>query len=398
MKYLPQYGIQPVVLTTSYLDEVASEVLHQEFAADLPIYRVHSLPVDPFRVLGKLLHLPALANWLQRFFLFPDFYAHLIPAMVWRGWQLIRQGKVKAIFSTSPPESMHLVGWLLHQLSGLPWISDYRDLWTTKQITFRPATAVHRKMAQRLEQKFLNEATAIIANTTRNSQIYQHQFGVEASRIHVITNGFDPADNPNPLPAGNVDSPTLVLGYLGYLDKDGFPVWETLHLLRELREEGIPLRLRVVGYISPAGLQRMEQLGYRDWVEYLPQMPNFRAVPLLQASADMMLVLLYETPYSTAIVPLKTYSYLVMRRRILAVAPEKGELANILQVTRLGRAISLQHPRAIQDEIRRAFREKQRTGRVSATPDEAKLAQYNILTLTRRVANVIRTAVQGTHG
>ena len=393
VKYLPRYGIQPVVLTSSRMDDVAREVLEEEFPPDLKIYRVRSLHRDPFRFLGRIFHSPELGNWLQRFFLFPDFYSYLVVSMTNLGRKLIRQEGIQAIFTTSPPESMQLVGWLLHRLTGLPWISDYRDLWTQKAITFRPVTLFHRKLAKALERRFFEESTAIIANTPRNKQLYLRQFSLPEKKITVVTNGYDPADLPE-TPAPGQNSRELVLGYLGYLDKEGFPAWELLQMLRQLREEGLALRLLVVGYISPHTWRKMKEMGFTAFVEYHPQMPNFRAVPFLFSRSDLLLVLLYETAYSSAIVPLKTYSYLLMRRPVLAIAPEEGELARILRTTRLGQTISLQHPQAIKDFLRKAYYEKQKQGHLAVTPDEAEWEKFNIISLSRRVADVIRQAVE----
>ena len=51
------------------------------------------------------------------------------------------------------------------------------------------------------------------------------------------------------------------------------------------------------------------------------------------APCDILLVLLYETAYSPAIVPHKLYHYLGLGKPILALGPESGEMFRILSET-----------------------------------------------------------------
>lgn len=386
VKYFPRFGIRPVVLTSSLLDPLASEVLQHEFPPDLAITRVSGLPNDPFKLLTNYLGMVRFGDWLRRGIFFPDFWVHWLPLAARRALPIIRREKIDAIFTTSPPESLHLLGLYLQRRTGLPWFADFRDLWTEKKINYRPPTLLHHRLALNRERAVFRKSTAVIANTPYNYRIYRERFHVPAERMTVITNGFDPQDNPVPHIAPQTDARKLVFGYLGYLDKPGFPWREILRIFQELRQAGIPVELRVIGYISRRALAQMEAEGYRRFVHYLPQMPNYRAVPELARQSDLLLTLLYETDYSAAIVPLKMYSYLLMNRRILAVAPETGEVNRILRETRLGESISIGQKERIKEFIRRAYREKRRNGRVAVRPDRAHVEKFNILRLTERLS------------
>ncbi len=389
-KYFPQFNVYPVVLTSRQLDETARQVLEHEFPTDLPVFRTPCLQRDPFKILRKIGFPDKWGDWLNRFFLFPDIYASWVFGAVVAGLKLLRRRNIDVILTTSPPESVHLVGYLLHRLTGVPWVADFRDLWTPKEINFRPATLFHRWLALRLEKMIFNMSSRVIANTPTNAAIYTRDLGVPKEKISVITNGFDPLDNPINGQPPQTDPQKLSFGYLGYLDKDGFPCWEILEIFAKFREEGIPVELHVTGYISNSALERIRRSGYDRFIQYTLQMPNFRAVPDIQQKSDLLLLLLYETDYSNAIVPLKLYSYLTMNRKVLAIAPEKGEAQRILSGTGLGEVFSIENRGKIVNFIRSAYREKQKTGQIAINPDPDELQKYNIVHLTERLSQIIK--------
>ncbi len=390
VKYLPQFGIEPVVLTSTRQTPISRQVLEREFPPDLRVVRVPALPDDPLKLVSRLTGRPELQSWLQRLLYLPDFWTHWVPAACLRAGSLVRRWHIRSVFTSSPPESVHLVGWWLRRKKGLRWIADFRDLWTQKKQKFKPVTPLHARLATTLEKTFLTASDCLLANTEANRDIYCRVFGMNLDRVQVVPNGYDPmdaagetADQATPPPG------TLTLGYLGYLDKDNFPYLPVLGYLEELRAEGVPIRLEVVGYISPRAQLELERRGM-NWVHYTPQMPNFRAVPFLKARADLLLVLLYDSTNSHAIVPLKLYNYLAMERPVLSVGPKGGEVARILQQTGAGWHFTVGEKDAIQQCVRRCWHHKRHQGFIPFATNRAALESFNIITLTGKVAHIIQ--------
>jgi hypothetical protein len=110
----------------------------------------------------------------------------------------------------------------------------------------------------------------------------------------------------------------------------------------------------------------------------------------LTAATDLRLALLYETPYSEAIVPLKLYNYLAMPGPILAVMPEHGRAAEIVRETRMGKVVG---PAGGADAVYAALREYYdawRAGKSVFDPDPVSIARFDSSTQTRALADVLR--------
>jgi glycosyltransferase involved in cell wall biosynthesis len=263
IKYLPSYGIQPVILTDSHtITEVEREVLRSHLPADLQIYKVKGLPKSPFRVFSKFLRAPKIAKYLDKFFFFPDVQVTMLPHALRLASSLIRREKIDCLLTSSPPESYHLIGLLTAKRTGCPWVAHLRDLWTTKTIVNRPATPAHGRVARVIEQKVYDQADQMIANTEGNLQIYQTDFGVPAEKITYISNGFD-ATEIKACAESQASGRVLRLGYMGYFDKPGFPWQQLLAVLKaELGKRGAAaLELHVAGHVSPDAQRKIADLG-----------------------------------------------------------------------------------------------------------------------------------------
>ena len=44
--------------------------------------------------------------------------------------RIVRHHNVRAIYSTSPVPTAHLIARVLKWMTDLPWVADFRDLWT----------------------------------------------------------------------------------------------------------------------------------------------------------------------------------------------------------------------------------------------------------------------------
>ncbi|MEZ4897109.1 MAG: hypothetical protein R2806_09750 [Saprospiraceae bacterium] len=147
-KYLPKYGIEPIVLTVdsgsaSYQDLDPS--LNDEVREDLRVIRTRSfepinwykrlfggkdLPSGGFANVGRLTWKKKLMFALRSNLLIPD------PRIGWKNYayrsaqKLLRSESIAAILTTSPPHSVQLIGNKLKRKTDIPWIVDLRDPWT----------------------------------------------------------------------------------------------------------------------------------------------------------------------------------------------------------------------------------------------------------------------------
>src|SRR5262249_18269243 len=108
------------------------------------------------------------------------------PAAAKAATSLRRHDPPDVVFTSSPPESVHMVGLLL-SARGVPWVADLRDGWTFEPPTLRPyLTGVDGA----LEKLVINRADAVTAATAPLAD--QLRTRGHNPRVFHLTNRFDP--------------------------------------------------------------------------------------------------------------------------------------------------------------------------------------------------------------
>ena len=145
-RYLPEFGISPVVITASAQDHAQPDVV---FVRDVPRdFPRQNVAWHIERVVRKFL-LPGEVGltWSRK-----------AAAAVLR---LVSSQDRLAVFSTSPPVSSHLAALQLKRKLRIPWIADFRD-----PIHRSGERVVSRSgVYSMLESLLLREADSVIANT-----------------------------------------------------------------------------------------------------------------------------------------------------------------------------------------------------------------------------------------
>lgn len=273
----------------------------------------------------------ALAGWG----LVPDSYAPWRGAAVRSASARLARGGIDAVLTSSPPDTVHLVGLDLKRAGGPPWVADFRDPWVG--LTYRrPPTAWHAARHRALRGAVLAGADRVLATTHAAAGIFRALLGpAGADRVAVLPNGWE-ADAETPAPAvapGPAPVPggaTLRLVYTGTL-WDVPATGACLAGLARARaaQPGAAVGLDLVGPHESGEPRFAARLGLEDVVRFHGQVPYARS-RALQAAADVLLLLQVHGPgYETAI-PGKLYEYLAADRPILAFLPA-GEAADLVR-------------------------------------------------------------------
>jgi hypothetical protein len=210
----------------------------------------------------------------------------------------------------------------------VPWIADFRDPFAHIP-GYRPPPLAWFA-CRLLEGRILSDAAAIIMNTDAAAEEYRRIYPKSAHKIHAIWNGFDPAD---PLEAMAVrQGPTRILAHPGNLYGGRDPTF-LLQSLRRLRMAGEPNALHTqVLLVGPNELSEDERreitVGASEgWITSIPiQVPKQEALRMTQEAHGLLLVL----PRSSTQIPGKAFEYLRIGRPILALAPRRSAVAEVL--------------------------------------------------------------------
>lgn len=221
-KYLPRYGWEPIVITRTWpvemwgLDEPPGvRVIRTDHHDRLGIFRRGRLskaraPAGNPQTSGWQERLRRLASfWIKELLAYPDDFigwrAHALEAARW----VLKEEEISVIFSTSPPPTSHLIAHELQRRTGLPWVADFRDLWTQNHY-FRH-TLPRQWLETRLEKRVVQNASILI---TVSHPLAQRLKQLHKKPVEVLTNGFDEDDYAGPPPP---PTPYFSITYTGQI-------------------------------------------------------------------------------------------------------------------------------------------------------------------------------------
>ena len=378
IKYLPEFGWQPIVLTRARSRKECRfyEVLREDFS-DVNVYETPD--IRNFHVLKKL-GLRALSQPLNKFFFFPDTYVGWAPFAVRRGKAIIKNENISLIFTSSPPESVHLVGYLLSKRTGKPWVSDFRDLWLNLRRgnrQWKTPTWGHEKCAEYLEAKFLESADHVVANTEAHQKSMTGFFNVREQRVSVIPNGYDDEDFEGVVSGAN--NPSLTLGLLGGFEGSSYSALSRLFLeaLADANNRIKP-RIRLVwcGHpLSPSMEETFCELGLENDFDYRGILSHGDAIKAL-AEVNVLLSLGGTGVHWNSVVPQKLYQYLRFGKPILALAPSGSQAEKVVMDTATGWVVVPDDRQAITKKLKE-IHELWRASKLSVSPNKREIAGYS---------------------
>jgi glycosyltransferase involved in cell wall biosynthesis len=346
VKYLPQFGIEPVVLTVDP-EQAAYPVidasLEKDVAENVRVYRTpctdyfkfyrlfsgkKELPTGGISSDGKSSLKQKIMGFVRGNLLLPD------PRRGWNSYayqkavELIREHGIDTVVTTSPPHSTQLIGLKLKKNLGIRWIADLRDPWT--DIYYYNQfyhTAIAKAIDKAYERKVVENADTLITVSADLARIYAGKSITEVqNKIHVIPNGFDESDFPSEIYTQE-DEP--VIAYTGTLSDE----YDLSGFIRAMQDSASGLGLRFVGKVSPGQQQLLSNLSVKT--EYIAHVPHQASIQHLM-KARILLLVIPKVSNNRGILTGKFFEYLASGKPILAIGPTDGDLAVLIKTTSCG--------------------------------------------------------------
>ena len=405
VKYLPEFGWEPVVLTVKDVRYYASDGSFLSEIKGRKILRSESL--DPLRMAFRLSNMRKngtteksdcwmptfwqrmFANFSPWFFL-PDSKLLWIPRAFFLAQRYLRSHGVDLIFTTSPPHSAHLLGLWLKQRSGLPWIADFRDNWQSVPYENVP-TAVHRMVNRGMARRVVKTADKIVTVSRPLTEELAALSDKSREDFETLFNGFDKADFQSVLPR-SLEKFTIT--YCGTLS----PILNPDVFLRGVNQAvqadpnvKVSLHVRFVGSVYGMDLNAMvTHYGLNAMVEQVGYVSHRESIAYL-LGADLLLLLIPEDA-GEGMVTGKLFEYLASGKPILAVAP-KGEAERF--VIKYGRGIVVPHDaNRIAAQLLRSFELWKRGDLKVTVPRWKGLEPLERRSQTKNLASLFDEAIQ----
>ena len=378
MKYLPSNGWRTTVICSdrSPNRDRQDPSLLDQIPPDTEVHRIRS------RFEGEM------AEWMKRtadrttlspvewFFRgihwrfvrdYPDEHFHWACKAAARGIWLAARRKVDCVLTSGPPHVAHAAGLLIERATGLPWVMDYRDLWTedrfqVKQRRWQP------QLFGRLERSANRRADAVVVvSPDYLERVVALCPGQPRDRYHLIRNGHD-------LPEDLIDrslrpprNERLLIHYNGTV-QTGFPVGVILDLLDRFPPDRRP-RFTFTGL--PASTQNaVVARGYQEWIRDLGPMGHRQSVEHC-LNSDVLLVLANPDPVYRGTIPAKLYEALALGRHVLAIGGPDWDVAPLIEESRNGSMVGASDLEALRQAVLR-ISQLHRSGCLNADQDPAR--------------------------
>lgn len=326
VQQLPQFGWEPAVLTThTRAYERTDAGLLADVPAQTPVLRAQAW--DTARHLAfKGRYLGAWAR--------PDRWASWRFDAVRQGMKLIHELKPRAIWSTYPIATAHLIGAELAKRSGLPWIADFRDPMAQDGY---PSDAKVWRAFKGIEELAFDRAKACVFTTEGAERFYRSRYPGAGAQLQTIENGYDEDTfaraEASLTERGPLRPGCVTLLHSGIVYPSERDPTELMVGLRQLRDAGLIEAGRLmVRFRAPVHgeliLKLAQDQGVQAFVEVLPPVPYQQALAEM-LRADVLLVM--QNSDCNDQVPAKIYEYLRARRPVLALTDPEGDTAAVLR-------------------------------------------------------------------
>ncbi|MCO1614221.1 glycosyltransferase [Micromonospora tulbaghiae] len=295
------------------------------------------------------------------------------------------------ILVSGPPFSGFVVAAALARRLRVPWVADYRDLWSVGN-EYWVRSALRRAVDKRLERRVLRTVAACVTVSEPLAETIHRTFGVQT---HVVMNGIDRRPVPMESFATSVgveaSATTLTLAHTGYIypgKRDPSPLIDAIALLGA---DAAKVHLIFAGEDHGITRAAAERAGVTDSVTLLGQVSPEKSWRI-QADADALVLLMWNDPRDAGTVTGKIFDYLQARRPVLLLGYEHGVAARLLRERSAG--VVANDPAAIAARLREWLAVKERTGRVPAVPAAALDGLFREDQLGRYL-DILRDAARG---
>lgn len=399
-KYFRDFGIEPIIYTVENPKyAIEDHKIQEELPRDLTIIRYPIKEPNNFisffkgskgikkTSAGFLNPNPSrkekLMQYIRANYFIPDARMLWIKPSIKFLTKYLKENPVDAIVSTGPPHSVNLIGLGLKKRMGLPWLSDFRDPWTEIDYFHHlPHSKKTIRKHHKLEQEVLKQADAVVVIGDQMKKSYERY----SQDVHVIHNGYD--DELTEEFRVSLDKRFTIV-HIGLMnsDRNSYSLWKAIgELCNENNDFAHEYMVKLIGEVANDVHKALEENGIKN-VNELGYLPHKEAIQH-QYSAQILLLAVNKIPGAKGVLTGKIFEYLKAERPILAIGPEDGDLAAVINETNSGCIIDFEDVQKIKSQLLCWFKAYQQ-GKLSI--QSKNIEQYHRKNLTGKMAALLKT-------
>ncbi|MBN1882009.1 MAG: glycosyltransferase [Deltaproteobacteria bacterium] len=402
-RYFPEYDITPVVFTTETGTFEKSDFYDPGMEIpNITVYRTKTL--DTSQLLKTIIgfFLPGSVGSMKKsaavgqsrmsriyhnIFSLPDTQLGWCLLSRRKLLKICRKENIQLIISTAPPFSGHLLASYIRKKTGIPWIADFRDLWSNSNLNYAKS-GLFARIDRRLEVSSIRRSDKIVSVTAPYARLLSDLHNRD---VTVITNGFDEDDYADTVSKDRRFS----IVYTGIM----YPKFRDPHLLfialrelldaEDLEESAVDISFygRRLEYVHDL----MVQYGLEKCVSLHGYLPSAE-IKKKQMAAQVLLMIdwMGDSPESQG-VGAKIYEYLGAGSTILCLGKYRGAVAEILEETNTGFFVTTAGE--VKEAILSLYRDYRKHGATPYAPDAEAVKKYTYREVAGRFAALIHRMV-----
>ncbi len=356
VKYLPQFGWETTVLTVNEAKEYSqdlpveideanifrtpyfafgSTISYELTGGQRTIYQAQPRSSTWRKALYKLIRLmrPVYTLPLIRTLTLEPigWYRHALK----KGLEIISKEKFDIIFSSYGPSMSHLVAAKLHKQTGVPWVAEFRDLWSLHYY-LRKIQPFHF-FEKALERRVTKGSYLLVTVSEPAAKQLQ---ALHSKKVVIIPNGFDEDDYLDNVPL----TTKFTITYTGNIypgKQDPSPLFEAI---AELEEEGKispnDFEVRFFGGGTLTSLLPAIKHYHLEGIVKIYGLVPFKESIRKQKESTVLLFLGWNDPRERGFYSGKVFEYLGARRPILSIGLKGDVVDELLKETSAGVVVS----------------------------------------------------------
>jgi glycosyltransferase involved in cell wall biosynthesis len=310
--------------------------------------------------------------------MFPDNTIDWYPFAVKQSLDYIKNNDIDLLFSTSLPVTSHIIANTISKRTGIPWIADFRDLWSDSH--YDAKGTLRKRMDRLIETKVINRADALTTVSEPLKQLLLRRHSKFKDRIFLIYNGYDPDDYSHP----KIDPPAhfniTFTGRMYDIDfqRKGRTPKLLFHALEQLNKEGRidlgKVKVNIYGEYPNDLYELISKYQLQDSVKCLGSVP-FRESFSAQQHATILLLLNWDDSDYEGILTGKIFEYLGARKPILAIPFCNRSVDTILNKTKAG--ITITDLESLKSQVSKWYQQYIDKGKITYTGITKEIEKFS---------------------
>ncbi len=260
----------------------------------------------------------------------------------------IKQFRPQIIYTTCSPFSINLIGAWLKFRYKLPWVTDFRDLWTLNPMPKKGFKRYHDKVSNSLEYFYLKYCDALIVNTKISRIRMLEKYPFLKNKIRVVSNGFDPDDIPDKNSSRVIPNSFF---YGGLISRDinytPLPILKLLSKLKLKNGFQSPFEAHYAGGEGKDFYNMCHEAGLEIKYKAHGYLAHKDFYSLIQ-SMTYVIMCMPQGVETRSWLPARLYDYMGNSSRIICLTPRESEIAQILEQYGNGLILFYDEPESIQ--------------------------------------------------